>query len=519
MKDFKSVLLAIVIVIFLAGAVIGFITASREDTPDSSSSDSSSQYDSTSVSDSSSQDDSSAVTEPTSSVPDITTTESSEETTTTTPPVTSETTPPTEATTPPSVTTVTTPPTDTSTETTTTPVTPPESEVTTTPPESDVTTDGSTTIPTVITAPEDDEIKIIIPPYENDPHFAIRPNESYILNNSDSGLAELISMLREDVLEQKEILSLSGYAVTQDKLTELITLLSCENPDLICLGSTYEASINKATNQVISLSPEYIMDKWEFADKLTQMENRMNEIIAHISPDMSEFEVILLFHDEIIKNCRYEDSEYAATAYGALVDGRAICEGYAKAFKLLCDRVGIQTILITGYGNNQNHMWNMVNAGGKWYHMDLTWDDPTAANRADDYVRYDYFMLSEAEIKKDHTVIDPLPFGIARPTANSTEMNYFVRSGLLASSYEQATEILKSEIARAVSENSTYARVRLATSTLYNSTVNRLFSGEKEIFALLKEVSEKTGLEFNTNKYSQSRSDLFWTITVYVSKE
>ena len=87
-----------------------------------------------------------------------------------------------------------------------------------------------------------------------------------------------------------------------------------------------------------------------------ELDIRVSEIVNKIKPGMSEFEVLKLFHDEIIKNCEYVDGRFAAPAYGALVDGKAICEGYSKAFKLLCDQVGIGCILITGYGNNQNHM-------------------------------------------------------------------------------------------------------------------------------------------------------------------
>lgn len=54
-----------------------------------------------------------------------------------------------------------------------------------------------------------------------------------------------------------------------------------------------------------------------------------------------------------------------------------VCEGYARAFKVLCDAVGIQCVLTDGItSSNEPHMWNYVEVGGKWYGVDVTWNDP-----------------------------------------------------------------------------------------------------------------------------------------------
>lgn len=68
------------------------------------------------------------------------------------------------------------------------------------------------------------------------------------------------------------------------------------------------------------------------------------------------------------------------SAYGSLINGKAMCEGYAKLIKVLCDKAGIPCVLINGKGvtnsGTANHMWNAVQMeNGKWYGMDLTWDD------------------------------------------------------------------------------------------------------------------------------------------------
>lgn len=76
-----------------------------------------------------------------------------------------------------------------------------------------------------------------------------------------------------------------------------------------------------------------------------------------------------------------ETAPYAHEPYGALIEGRAVCEGYARSLKWLCDREEIPCVLVIGdaidtNGNTGGHMWNYVQMeNGAWYAIDATWDD------------------------------------------------------------------------------------------------------------------------------------------------
>ena len=77
------------------------------------------------------------------------------------------------------------------------------------------------------------------------------------------------------------------------------------------------------------------------------------------------------------------DAADRATAAGALVDGRCVCEGYAHAFQLLCQTAGIDCVCILGdatsNGKTEGHMWNAVRIDGVWYYCDPTWNDTTSS--------------------------------------------------------------------------------------------------------------------------------------------
>ena len=84
-------------------------------------------------------------------------------------------------------------------------------------------------------------------------------------------------------------------------------------------------------------------------------------------------------------------------------DGLAVCEGLSRAYQYLLYRCGINSTLISGTAAGGGHMWNMVKVDGEWYHIDVTWDDPITTT-GEQVLRYNYFLVSDAKIKENHTI-------------------------------------------------------------------------------------------------------------------
>ena len=70
----------------------------------------------------------------------------------------------------------------------------------------------------------------------------------------------------------------------------------------------------------------------------------------------------------------------------------AVCEGYAKAFKVLCDQLGVPAVCVSGLSDKSRtgsgHMWNLAQIGGVWYLVDVTWDDSDRAGAQASSRRY-----------------------------------------------------------------------------------------------------------------------------------
>ncbi len=122
------------------------------------------------------------------------------------------------------------------------------------------------------------------------------------------------------------------------------------------------------------------------------------------APDTEDAVLALLAHDALIDRCCYNDTMYSSTenhsAYGALINGNAVCEGYAEAYQLLMDIAGIECLYVEGDAEGR-HGWNMILLEDEYYHVDVTWDDPVAEDGVQRLL-HDYFLVDDARMGETH---------------------------------------------------------------------------------------------------------------------
>lgn len=142
---------------------------------------------------------------------------------------------------------------------------------------------------------------------------------------------------------------------------------------------------------------------------LAAYNNAENIIKSSINGNMSELEKEKFLHDYVVKNTKYDYENFinntvpddSYTPYGILVKKIGVCQGYAETMTLLLNMAGIECTTVVGKSQNQNHAWNKVKIDNNYYNLDTTWDDP-APDKGSDYVRYDYFNVSDEQLSKDH---------------------------------------------------------------------------------------------------------------------
>ena len=113
-------------------------------------------------------------------------------------------------------------------------------------------------------------------------------------------------------------------------------------------------------------------------------------------------------HDYIINNTQYDlkkinnESIYLSNlAYGSLIQGYAICSGYADAMALFLNYYDIPNFKIS----SETHVWNAVYINEKWYHIDTTWDDELD-RLGNERLIHKYFLINTDNIKKLATTSD-----------------------------------------------------------------------------------------------------------------
>lgn len=167
----------------------------------------------------------------------------------------------------------------------------------------------------------------------------------------------------------------------------------------------------------VTFKMKYFTDQTQEAAVQQKIDQVLKTIIK---PSMTEFDKVKAINDYIVSNTAYSTKTNASPhgAYALLMEGQAVCQGYAlTAYKML-EQAGLETKYVVGYVNgNQAHAWNLVKVNGQWYHLDTTWNDPLP-NRLG-ASSYDYFLVPDAQLKKDHTWI-----ASDYPAATSTTYNY-----------------------------------------------------------------------------------------------
>ncbi len=247
-----------------------------------------------------------------------------------------------------------------------------------------------------------------------------------------------------------------------------------DHPEIFWVSNHYSAGTSSSESgekmAMILFSKEagsqeaYLVTKSEKERMVKALNEAVLKMVNSVTATTA-YEIELELHDKLCEKVVYEDYTndiLVYTVYGALVNGKALCEGYSRAMQLLLSKFGILAIPAVGEGDGEGHMWNKVRIDGLWYNLDATWND-----KEDEFPSYEYFNITDAQISLDHSfsknfteltkddVIGTLaPFNINLPVCTATEYNYFEKTGfvLTKTNMDELIEYLVSESDKEVIE-------------------------------------------------------------------
>ena len=225
-----------------------------------------------------------------------------------------------------------------------------------------------------------------------------------------------------------------------------------DHPELFWYsGSASLVKKSSGLSVTVDFTPEVFITDDEITARTEKMEERAREILSLCSEEDTLYNRLLLLHDILVDETDYDSDSanillsagsqpddgisQSSSAYGCLVNRRAVCSGYAAAFQLLAGRLGAECRRVQGteLPDGAPHEWNLLCLDGKWYHVDVTWDDPVFTGETlDRYRTYDYFCVTTEEMSRTHAFDDP----DSLPPCTYAGYGYYSRMGWTLDGYD-----------------------------------------------------------------------------------
>ena len=159
---------------------------------------------------------------------------------------------------------------------------------------------------------------------------------------------------------------------------------------------------SRDTGLAVAIGLEYCtaQDVAAMQVKLDQLVDQANTLCQ------TDLEKVFYVHEWLVQNIAYDrehlsdDVQDDHNLRGALLEGTAVCDGYAKTYALTLRKLGITGVLVTS--KDIGHAWNMVELDGNWYQVDCTWDDPVDGSDQLGYCMHKHLMCTTEEMNTNH---------------------------------------------------------------------------------------------------------------------
>jgi len=236
-------------------------------------------------------------------------------------------------------------------------------------------------------------------------------------------------------------------------------------------------------------------------DYLEELDNDMargaveyaaQQILNQVPAYASDWEKALIIHDLLVRHVTYEEGPYDQNIYGALVEGKAVCNGFAMAYEYLLNKAGIPCDTVIGYSDfvqqslsefgSSRHAWSIITLGNQSYYVDTTWDNTDLYDvNGQEFVRHEWFCLSQAQMDASgRNVVEDI-YDYDQWDLTWEDCNYYVVKNAIVTQYDlnAIAQMLQAQI----NEGSTMPTVRWASRDAY--IIDRINLEEGDISELV----------------------------------
>ena len=243
-------------------------------------------------------------------------------------------------------------------------------------------------------------------------------------------LDALEAFLHEEIRNGSQLIKFNSDLYgrpSEDEIRSVFTALF-NTPDLFLLDGSFSWSSRGTDYQVTPRYREDVLADYDNAKIL--YENGVSGLVAQVNPDWSDIQKVLFINDQLALNFAYDSGYTNYDVYSFLRDKKGVCEAYSLFMMAVLERLNIPCSYVKS--DSINHMWNIVQIDGEWYHLDATWNDPMPDRPG--YARHIFFLLSTDAMRSaengEHYLKDDWIFG-ENVSCESTRFDqYFWRSSV-----------------------------------------------------------------------------------------
>lgn len=315
--------------------------------------------------------------------------------------------------------------------------------------------------------------------------------------------------IRDALVQFEEDVKLSSC--DKSEISHAFQCVLNDHPEIFYVdGYTYTEYTLGDILKKITFTGTYRYNQDEIRSRQIEIESYVNQCLAGVPDNADDYTKVKYVYEYLIHHTEYDataaDNQNICSVF---IEGRSVCQGYAKATQYLLDRMGIFSTLVLGrVVNGEGHAWNLVQIDGKYYYVDTTWGDASyqAVGGAADYpgeriptINYDYLCVSTEQMNLTHTLENVVEL----PECISMEDNYYVREGLYFTEWdeERIARIFEEEYEK----GSAYVTLKCAGYDVYRQMQEALIE-KQEIFRYLDCPDGVVSYSDDEKQYSMS----FW---------
>ena len=335
------------------------------------------------------------------------------------------------------------------------------------------------------------------------------PEDGYVYGKLPDEEKQVYLEIRDAIVNHEENVELSSR--DKEEVSHAFQCVLNDHPEIFYVdGYTYTEYTLGDMLKKITFTGTYCFSPEEIEEKKQRIDSYVNRCLAGIPQDADDYEKVKYIYEYLIYNTEYDaSSKDGQNICSVFIDGKSVCQGYAKATQYLLDQAGIRSTLVLGrVTGGEGHAWNLVELDGRYYYVDTTWGDASyqaigsAAGYPDEQIpviNYDYLCVPTEQMNLTHTPDNVVEL----PECDSMDDNYYVREGLYFTEWnrEQIERIFK----KAYEQGSAYVTLKCESYDVYEQMWESLIE-DQEIFRYLDSPDGLVSYAEDEKQFSMS----FW---------